>query len=120
MEDTRGASDDWVWPGGVAIAGALVLPVLVYTLVSGTSILLGLIVAGGLGLFAVYGWCRRRGWSTRPVENAGLVSVGALVLLYALLSAADPLLGVGTLALLWIGVTVARIERHLRPDDADA
>jgi len=91
-----------------------------YTLITGASLLLGIGLASACGLYVVLDWSQRNGTSTRRVEDTAVVGLGGTVLLYALFTAAGLLTAVGVVALLWIGVNVARIERNLRAGDADA
>ncbi|HMB49663.1 MAG TPA: hypothetical protein VKM69_03290, partial [Natronoarchaeum rubrum] len=91
-----------------------------YTLITGASLLLGIGLASACGLYVVLDWSQRNGTSTRRVEDTAVVGLGGIVLLYALFTAAGLLTAVGVVALLWIGVNVARIERNLRAGDADA
>jgi len=90
-----------------------------YTLITGASVLLGIGLASACGLYVVLDWQQRNGANTRRVEDTALVGLGGVVVLYALFTAASLLTAVGVVALLWIGVNVARIERTVRADDAE-
>jgi len=102
----------------VALAVLVGVVTLVYTLISGATILLGVLVAGSLWLYVLFRGLRARGVSRRRAENAVLAGSDALVLLYAL-TQSNLLAGIGTVALLWIGLSVGRIERHLWTVDAE-
>jgi len=90
-----------------------------YTTITGASLLLGIAPASACGLYVLLDWHRRAGADTRRVENTALVGLGGFMLLYALFTAASLLTAVGVVALLWIGVNVARIERSSRAGDTD-
>ncbi|WP_256393842.1 hypothetical protein [Natronoarchaeum rubrum] len=89
-----------------------------YTMITGASLLLGIGLASACGLYVVLDWRQRNGANTRRVEDTALVGLSGVVVLYALFTA-SLLTAIGVVALLWIGVNVARIERTVRAGDAD-
>jgi len=94
------------------------LTALAYTLITGASLLLGIVFASACWLAVSLDRLRLTGADTRRVEDTAVVGLSALILLYGLFTS-GLLPAVGVVALLWIGVNVARIERTVRADDAE-
>ena len=109
---------DYLRPGLEAFAILLGFVALTYTLLTPASFLLGFVFASACWLAASLDRLRLSGTNTRRIEDSTIVGLSALVLLYGLFTT-GLLSAIGVVALLWIGVNVARIERAVRADDAE-